>query len=70
MLDTDDVVHAGVAQVVEVRGVGAESVLDDDDGQVGMLLAKAFQLVGNLVKAGVQSLEKRIGGEVLASLPG
>src|SRR5207247_86187 len=42
-LDADDVMHVGVAQVVEVGGVGAESVLDDDDGQVGMLLAKLFQ---------------------------
>lgn len=31
------------AQVVEVRSVGAEGVLDNDDRQVGMLLAKAFQ---------------------------
>ena len=38
-LDADDVVHAGVAQVIEVRRVGAEGVLDDDRGQVGMLAA-------------------------------
>ena len=42
-LDADDVVRTGLAQVVEVRRVNAEGVLDDDHGQVGMLLAKAFQ---------------------------
>jgi|GEM_PF-6256695 len=42
-LDADDVVRTGLAQVVEVRRVGAECVLDDDHGQVGMLVAKAFQ---------------------------
>jgi hypothetical protein len=42
-LDADDVVRAGFAQVVEVRSVGAEGVLDDDDGQVGMVLARALQ---------------------------
>ena len=42
-LDADDVVRAGTAQVVQVRGVGAEGVLDDDNGQVGMLLAKVLQ---------------------------
>jgi hypothetical protein len=31
----------GVAQVIEVRRVGAEGVLDDDHGQVGMLAAEA-----------------------------
>ena len=40
-LDADDRVQAGVAQVVEVGRVGAEGVLDDDHGQVGMLAAEA-----------------------------
>ncbi len=35
--------RARLTQVAEVGGVGAESVFDDDDWQVGMLLAKAFE---------------------------
>ena len=39
-LDADNIVPAGVAQVIEVRRVCAEGVLDDDQGQVGMLAAE------------------------------
>ena len=42
-LDADDVMHAGLGQVLQVRGVGTEGVFDDDDRQMGMLLAKLFQ---------------------------
>src|SRR5271167_2009258 len=42
-LDADDVVYVSFTQVAQVWGVSAETVLDDDDGQVGMLLAKALQ---------------------------
>ena len=42
-LDADDVTHAGLGQVLQVRGVGAEGVFDDDDRQMGMLLAELFQ---------------------------
>ena len=38
-LDANDVMRART-QVAEVGGVGAEGVFDDDDRQVGMLLAK------------------------------
>src|SRR5271165_3579957 len=42
-LDADDVVRTGLAQVAEMRCVGAEGVFDDDHRQMGMLLAKPFQ---------------------------
>src|SRR5207253_1397304 len=42
-LDANDVMHAGRAQVTQVGGVGAEAILDDDDGQVGMFLTKLLQ---------------------------
>ena len=42
-LDANDVMRASLAQVAEVGGVGAEGVFDDDDRQVGMLLAKPFE---------------------------
>ncbi len=35
--------RASLTQVAEVGGVGAEGVFDDDDRQVGMLLAKPFE---------------------------
>jgi hypothetical protein len=42
-LDTNDVMRASLSQIAKVGGVGAEGVFDDDDWQVGMLLAKPFQ---------------------------
>src|SRR5271166_3890623 len=42
-LDANDVMRASLTQVAEVGGVGAEGVFDDDDRQVGMLLAKPFE---------------------------
>src|SRR5271157_1708578 len=42
-LDADDVVYVSFTQVAQVWGVSAETVLDDDDEQVGMLLAKVLQ---------------------------
>ena len=35
--------RASLTQIAEVGGVGAEGVFDDDDRQVGMLLAKPFE---------------------------
>ena len=35
--------RASLTQVAEVGGVGTEGVFDDDDRQVGMLLAKPFE---------------------------
>jgi len=42
-LDADDVAGAGRAEVAQVRGVGGQGVLDDDDREVGMLLAELFE---------------------------
>ena len=42
-LDANDIVRAGLAQVAQVWCVGTEGVFDDDDRQMGMLLAKLFQ---------------------------
>ena len=42
-LDANDVMRASLTQVAKVGGVGAEGVFDDDDRQVGMLLAKPFE---------------------------
>src|SRR5271166_2923431 len=42
-LDANDVMRASRTQVAKVGGVGAEGVFDDDDRQVGMLLAKPFE---------------------------
>src|SRR5271157_4032849 len=42
-LDANDVMRASLTQVAKVGSVGAESVFDDDDRQVGMLLAKPFE---------------------------
>ena len=42
-LDTNDVMRASLTQVAKVGGVGAEGVFDNDDRQVGMLLAKPFE---------------------------
>ena len=42
-LDANDVMHPSLTQVAKVGGVGAEGVFDDDDRQVGMLLAKPFE---------------------------
>ena len=42
-LDANDVMHHSLTQVAKVGGIGAEGVFDDDDRQVGMLLAKPFE---------------------------
>ena len=42
-LDADDEAHVVIVQIGEVRSVGAQGVLDDDDGQFRMFLAKACQ---------------------------
>ena len=42
-LHADNVARASLGQVVEMGGVCAEGVFDDDDRQMGMLLAKLFE---------------------------
>jgi len=64
--DADDVTHTGVGQVAEVGSVGAQSVLDDNDRQVGMLLAKAFQPAARgvafaIILGGAVLLDDRLG---------
>jgi hypothetical protein len=42
-LDAKDVRRAGLAQVAQVGSVGAEGIFDDDDRQMGMLVAKRLE---------------------------
>ncbi len=72
-LDAEDVVYVGIAQVAQMRSIGAEAVLDDDDGQVRMLLAKMFQpTAGGVTLAvvlGVAVLvDNRLGASGMTSL--
>ena len=41
--DADDEAGVGFAKVAQMGSVGGQGVLDDDDGQVRMFLAKRFQ---------------------------
>ena len=41
--DADDEMGVGFAQIAQMRGVGGEAVLDHDDGQVRMFLAKQLE---------------------------
>ena len=42
-LDANDVVRASLAEVAQVGSVGTEGVFDNDDRQMGMLLAKRLE---------------------------
>ena len=60
-LDANDVMHQP-AQVAKVGGVGTEGVFDDDDRQVGMLLAKPFEPAAGGVAARSRSWLDRPAG--------
>src|SRR3954453_12997686 len=67
-LDPDNEAGTGRAEVAQVGSVGGQSVLDDDDGELGMLLAKLFQpAAGGIALAVVLGLavllDDRLGGE-------
>ncbi len=52
-----------LTQVAGVGGVGAESVFDDDDWQVGMLLAKAFEPAAGGVPLGASEQQDHVERE-------
>ena len=61
-LDANDVMRASLTQVAEVGCVGAEGVFDDDDRQVGMLLAKPLEpAAGGVPLAVVLGLDRPAG---------